>query len=314
MNTGNSEARAVTAALAGKWMGTYGLCKCVAHHDTEPSLSVSQGRDGKLLLNCHAGCIFTSILNALRARGIVSGEGHEPTVDPAALHRAEMQAAKEMGEKARRARQIWNEAGPLWGSVGENYLRARGLGSPRSTVHLRCHGSLYHAPSGQHLPAMVAEISGVPDFAIHRTFLMPDGSGKIDVAPAKLMLGQTAGGVVVLDHPAEGTPLLIGEGIETTLAASELTGRKHTVWAALSAANMARVTLLGMPGVLGMSDTLVICADGDPAGRQAADTLATRADRLGWKVSILEAPDGQDALDMLLARRAANTLRGAAHV
>ncbi|WP_322994116.1 hypothetical protein [Castellaniella sp.] len=69
------EAHRITVALNGKWCGTSGVCKCPAHHDAKPSLSVSQGRDGKLLLNCHAGCSFEGILDALRVCGIVSGEG-----------------------------------------------------------------------------------------------------------------------------------------------------------------------------------------------------------------------------------------------
>lgn len=38
---------------------------CPAHEDSAPSLSVSTGRDGKLLLNCHAGCTPGEIVQAL---------------------------------------------------------------------------------------------------------------------------------------------------------------------------------------------------------------------------------------------------------
>ena len=38
---------------------------CPAHEDNAPSLSVSTGRDGKILLNCHAGCTSREIVEAL---------------------------------------------------------------------------------------------------------------------------------------------------------------------------------------------------------------------------------------------------------
>ncbi len=39
--------------------------KCPAHGDTTPSLSISEGADGKVLLHCHAGCSLEAILGAL---------------------------------------------------------------------------------------------------------------------------------------------------------------------------------------------------------------------------------------------------------
>lgn len=39
--------------------------KCPAHDDKKPSLSVAEGEDGKILLNCHAGCSIDEICSAL---------------------------------------------------------------------------------------------------------------------------------------------------------------------------------------------------------------------------------------------------------
>lgn len=41
---------------------------CPAHDDQHPSLSVTEGDDGKPLLKCHAGCSYGAILNALEPR------------------------------------------------------------------------------------------------------------------------------------------------------------------------------------------------------------------------------------------------------
>lgn len=41
------------------------IAKCPAHKDENPSLSISAGKDGRILLHCHAGCTYESILAAL---------------------------------------------------------------------------------------------------------------------------------------------------------------------------------------------------------------------------------------------------------
>ena len=39
--------------------------KCPAHDDRAPSLSISEGADGRTLLKCHAGCATSDILKAM---------------------------------------------------------------------------------------------------------------------------------------------------------------------------------------------------------------------------------------------------------
>ena len=39
------------------------VCLCPAHADHTPSLSVSMGRKGQILLYCHAGCSYDSVLD-----------------------------------------------------------------------------------------------------------------------------------------------------------------------------------------------------------------------------------------------------------
>src|SRR5262249_21714713 len=43
---------------------------CPAHDDNNPSLSVSLSDAGRLLIKCHAGCLFDQIKEALEAKGI----------------------------------------------------------------------------------------------------------------------------------------------------------------------------------------------------------------------------------------------------
>ena len=39
--------------------------RCPAHDDRKPSLSISEGEDGRILLKCHAGCSTEQIVGAI---------------------------------------------------------------------------------------------------------------------------------------------------------------------------------------------------------------------------------------------------------
>ena len=52
---------------------------CPAHHDPDPSLSVTQAPDGNILWYCHAGCSQEEVLTALKEVGLLRGEGASNT-------------------------------------------------------------------------------------------------------------------------------------------------------------------------------------------------------------------------------------------
>jgi putative DNA primase/helicase len=150
-------------------------------------------------------------------------------------------------------------------------------------------------PSGGLRPAMVAlvthGVNGKP-IGIHRTFVAPDGSGKAPVEPAKMMLGPCRGGAVRLG-PA-GDVLMVGEGIETSLAATQASG--HAAWAALSTSGLRTLDLPRK-----VRDVIVL-ADGDDPGEAAARDCAWRWKREGRRVRIARPPRGMDFNDLLLRR------------
>jgi len=41
------------------------IARCPAHDDRTPSLSISKGEDGRILLHCWAGCATAAVLAAL---------------------------------------------------------------------------------------------------------------------------------------------------------------------------------------------------------------------------------------------------------
>jgi hypothetical protein len=69
-------AQEVATALGGKRAddGNY-RCRCPGplhrNGDRNPSLSVKDGRSGRLLFHCFAGCGYDEIVGGLRARGVL---------------------------------------------------------------------------------------------------------------------------------------------------------------------------------------------------------------------------------------------------
>ena len=140
---------------------------------------------------------------------------------------------------------------------------------------------------------MVALVTrGVDDapIAIHRTFLARDGASKAPVEPSKMMLGPCLGGVVRFAE--RGEVLMVGEGIETSLAAMQATG--HAAWAALSTSG-----LRGLDLPRDARDVIVL-ADGDDPGEAAAQDCAWRWKQEGRRVRIARAPQGLDFNDLLM--------------
>jgi DNA primase len=46
------------------------MARCPAHQDRNPSLSIATGRNGQILVHCHAGCTQKRVIAALRDHGI----------------------------------------------------------------------------------------------------------------------------------------------------------------------------------------------------------------------------------------------------
>jgi hypothetical protein len=66
----SSSAAQLADALDGRASGGSWMASCPAHDDEKPSLSISEGRDGKVLVKCHAGCSQQAVIDALKARGV----------------------------------------------------------------------------------------------------------------------------------------------------------------------------------------------------------------------------------------------------
>jgi putative DNA primase/helicase len=287
-------AETVAKALGGRKVGGGWMARCPAHDDRRPSLSLCDTDGGKVLVRCHAGCEQEQVIATLRSRGLWTENGSRRFTRLASRSAAKRtDPDRDDTKRAETARDIWQATMPADGTLVEIYLVSRGLHLPL-TPTLRFHGGLKH-PSGGIWPAMVGLVTrGADDapLAIHRTYLARDGGGKAPVDPQKMMLGSCRGGAVRLADP--GDVLMVGEGIETCLAAIAATG--YSAWAALSTSGLR---VLDLPE--DVRDVIVL-ADGDAAGEAVARDCAWRWKREGRRVRIARPPQGMDFNDMLMDR------------
>ncbi len=60
----------IARTLKGKRVGRGFTALCPSHDDRNPSLSITEGEDGRILFKCHAGCTQEQVLEALRELGL----------------------------------------------------------------------------------------------------------------------------------------------------------------------------------------------------------------------------------------------------
>jgi DNA primase len=64
------KAESLAMALGGRKAGAAWMACCPAHQDRDPSLAITDAKDGSVLVRCHAGCDQRDVIEALRARGL----------------------------------------------------------------------------------------------------------------------------------------------------------------------------------------------------------------------------------------------------
>ncbi|HEV2185614.1 MAG TPA: toprim domain-containing protein [Stellaceae bacterium] len=281
---------------AARRHGTWWSCRCPAHQDRSPSLSICDG-DKALVVRCWAGCDARDVLGELRRRGLLIGNARtDRRVDSATATLRREQEARDLTARTAHARQIWERAGDASGTLVVTYLATRGISVP-VPPSLRWEPYCWNDEAEDWLPAMIAAITNVTGelTGIHRTYLRSNGCGKADIAKQKMMLGAAAGGAVRLAPAAE--MLMVGEGLESSLAAAQAT--ELPAWAALSTSGLKSLVL--PPRV----KEVIILADNDVsgAGLKAAQHAAARWQREERRVKIAMPPEaGTDFADMLLGQ------------
>lgn len=284
--------RHIVERLGGDWRRGGGMCRCPAHNDRTPSLSVRLG-ERRLLFHCFAGCETREVIRALRALQLLTPElragGNETAWTPA-----------DPGERNRgAAARLWAEARPIGRSPAEVYLRSRGLTLEALDLRYHPRAPYGRGPQAIFRPAMLAAVrddSGL--VAVHRTFLDPGldhtSARLADLAVPKRALGPLGQGAVRVCPPRDGI-LGWAEGIETAMAATQLTG--IPCWATLGTERFARVAL--PPSVR----HLILFLDHDSGGRRAERLAREALSSTGVEVEArFPEARGADWNDVLLNR------------
>ncbi|WP_421933040.1 DUF7146 domain-containing protein [Phenylobacterium sp.] len=202
-------------------------------------------------------------------------------------------AALERASKLAFCQRVWGDTLPAESSPVETYLAGRGIIGPIPDA-IRFHAA---APLGYQgsavYTAMVAIVTG-PDgksSGLHVTAIKPDGSGKPDMTNPRRMFGDMRGAAVRFAPVPVNGVLGLSEGLETGLSYSLMTGL--AVWACLSTSGLRNFT---PPSEV---KRLVVAADGDRAGLEAAAMLVERSSRR-CACAVAAAPEGQDWNDVLM--------------
>jgi hypothetical protein len=288
-----STAQGIAEALGGHRNGKGWICRCPAHSDNTPSLSIVE-REGKVLLFCHAGCAQAEVIKALRKARVWRGGQYRRSDHD---HRGDHEAP------ARDPLRSWRNTRPgVRGTLLEVYLGRRGIVLTDAEAEaLRFAPMLMHWPSRIIAPAMIAlvKLASGAELTVHQTFLARDGSSKAPVVKPRLFPPGVSplGGGVWFGAPGSGE-IVVGEGIESTLSAMRLLG---------TSAGVATLSELGVRKLILPPEAkrAHIFADHDPGGqgRAAAREACQRWRAEGREVRVtLPSRVGEDANNILMKR------------
>ena len=277
----------VAALLGGKRHSSYWLCRCPAHNDANPSLSVSEGENGKVLFKCHTGCSQDAVLDAIKARGIFGTEA------PSNGYQERKRSNGHLN-----GRHFKPETGLVHRQFGKPHLKHEYYDKDGVLVGVVCRWD-YDPDPAEREPRKRKEI--VP--------AVPDGIGwqwKAMPAPRPLY-----GLLSVLAEPSK--PVLIVEGEKTADAARDIVdGYVVVTWAGGSSAiNQTDWTPL-------IDREVVIWPDHDEAGTKAAANISAKLPKarivavsphLPPKWDLADWKPGDPDTDELI-RKAKNPLQG----
>lgn len=308
----SSTAEYIAIALDGKRNGSGYMVYCPCHDDHTPSLSIRDGGNGKLLVHCFAGCDGTDVLAELRRLRLLDGYENKGTRN-SRKHAAYSSSDDAERKRLERARIIWRSSTSL--NVKTPHDRASEQQIERSKVahlhtwpahvYLKTHRGITppfpEALRGRNIvhnergllmePELVAALQDLKGnlCAVQVTTLDGETFAKAKIKTPRKTFGKMGGAACQL-APA-GKTLGLAEGLEDALSAMELTG--IPTWAACGAGRLHQIAI---PPIV---RELIIFADNDKPGQEAANKAADHFSERGLRVRILIPIDEKDCNDVI---------------
>lgn len=232
----------------------------------------------------------------LEAHGVPVGGGKQRPLSNTERRRIADANAKHERERVAKAASRWAEGYIAdIGGCGRRYFASRHLSA--ATIALACRGGLsvreHRDERGRLSILKLARDRNGKACAVQMTKLKSDGSGKRGDSLDRITWGVLRGAAVQVLAPAD-QALAVCEGLEDALAFYEI--HKIPAWAALGASNLQQFE--PPAGV----KRLFIAADGDAAGKEAAEKLFSRL-RSKLRVTFALPPDDLDWADVLAAKK-----------
>lgn len=162
------------------------------------------------------------------------------------------------------AARAWKYCKDVNGTLGENYLKARGILGPYIEPSMKFHSRIYSKELNNYCPSLVFKISKTPDsdlLGIHRIYLSDDGSKKANVTEAKKAIGYVQGNGIWLGEPDDN--LVVCEGPEEALSVRYGYKKKFVV-STIYGTNYHQLIIPDYVKIV------ALLHDKDPAGHRAA--------------------------------------------
>lgn len=278
----NPIADVIAAAIPLKRAGREFVALCPFHSEKSPSFTVVPERGFAHCFGC--GWSGDQLDFLCKMEGVGLRQASEMLAGGVMPARAVTHLAPALQvDRSEEARAIWHVVEKAPGTPAEAYLAMRGIFPPFPPdigfARLPC------ANLGP-LPCLVAAVRDVEGkiMGIQRIWLAHDGLGKAEIDTPKRSLGRIKGGAIRLGDLDDSGCLTVCEGPEDGLSLLEMLG--GPVWVAAGA------TFLPAMQFPAEVRSIVIGADNDPAGEQAAQAAAHAFTIRGLSVRIIRPLEG----------------------
>jgi hypothetical protein len=284
------QAARIVHALGGTWKGDFAMCKCPAHDDRTPSLSVSIGNTA-VLYHCFAGCTADAILEAVRSLLHTKPDGCNHVHQPARRAPGNFSIA----------RQLWDAGEPLAGTPAARYLERRGISILSGFARFLAEAVTYDGDTKVTHPALLLPITASDGMAgLQRIFLTEDGHKAAISEPKKNLGTRTRNGAIRYGGlPDDGT-LHLAEGFEDAASVMALHGVPHC-WAVCG---IERYRLVEIPETVRQ---VTLWSQHGAEAERAISSAMTHLRQNGRAVAIMLPEPGMDWNDMLVSRNPTST-------